>query len=67
MILYVSFYELVDDGIGVGSVVVVLDQIQTVTIPLPIHHCIHSTTYGITNYNINNKQRKLQNIRNFLK
>ena len=35
--------------------------IQTLTITLPIHYCISSTTYAITNYNVNNKQQKLQN------
>ena len=35
------FYVVVDDGIGVCGVVVVLDMIQTLTIPLLIHLLIH--------------------------
>ena len=32
----------------------VLDLIQIVTNPLPIHYCISSTTYATTDYNVNN-------------
>ena len=38
--------------------------IQTVTNHLPIHYWISSTTYTINNYNVNNKQQKIQNIGN---
>ena len=53
VILYVSFYEVADDGIGVGM----LGMIQTVTIPLLIHYCILSTTYSTNNYNVNNSNK----------
>ena len=45
-------------------VVYVRPAVQIVTITLPIHYCISSTTHFINNYNVNNKQWKLQNIRN---
>ena len=67
MILYVSFYELVDDGIGVGMLYYVRPAVQIVTITLPIHYCIPYTTYATTNYNVNSKQQKSKNIRNSLK
>ena len=38
--------------------------VQIVTNPLPISYCISSTTYATTIYNVNNKRRKLQDIRN---
>ena len=31
--------------------------IQIVTITLPIHYCISSTTYIINNYNVNNSNK----------
>ena len=37
--------------------------IQTLTITLPINYCISSTTYTTNNYNVNNTNKKLQNIR----
>ena len=45
MIWYVSVMTLVMMGY-VGH------DIQTVTITLPIHYCIPSTTYTINNYNV---------------
>ena len=46
-------------------VVYVRPAVQTVTITLLIHYCILSTTYSTNNYNVNNKQRKLQNNQKF--
>ena len=59
----ISFYVVVGDGNGVGM----LDLIQIVTNPLPIHYCIFSTTYSITIYIVIISNKKLQNIGNYLK
>ena len=41
--------------------------IQTLTIALPIHYCILSTTYAITNYNVKISNENYRIIRNSLK
>ena len=48
-------------------VVYVGHDTQTVTIPLLIPYWIPFTNYATTSYNVNNKQRKIQNIRNYCK
>ena len=57
----VSFYALGILYYGIGYV---RPAIQIVTNPLPTLYCIFSTTYATTIYIVNNKQQKLQNIRN---
>ena len=53
VILYVLFYESVDDGIGVGMLYYVRPVLQIVTNPLLITYCTLSTTYTTNNYNVN--------------
>ena len=66
MVLYVSFY-VIDFVVTIWDMMgYVRPAVQIVTITLLIHYCISSTTYAITNYNVNNKQWKLQNIGNSL-
>ena len=62
MIRIVLYYRFCCYGIGY-----VRPAVQTLTITLPIHYCILSTTYAITIYNVKISNENYRIFRNPLK